>query len=88
MAANYRNSINRIGGEHFDAAFVPLDPRLGGSYSYGIRYFLENVQVDAVFPMHCWGQYEVCRKLMKEPELNGFLDHYYPLSETGQEWTI
>ena len=79
MAANYENAINQIKGEHFDVAFVPVDPRLGTSYSLGIRYFLENTHVDAVFPMHCWGQYEVCRKLQKEPELNGMLEHYLSL---------
>ena len=61
---------------------------LGTSYSLGIRYFLENTHVDAVFPMHCWGQYEVCRKLQKEPELNGMLEHYYPIKDTAQEWNL
>ena len=88
MAANYKNAINQIKGEHFDVAFVPVDPRLGTSYSLGIRYFLENTHVDAVFPMHCWGQYEVCRKLQKEPELNGMLEHYYPIKDTAQEWNL
>lgn len=88
MAGNYKNAINQIKGEHFDVAFVPVDPRLGTSYSLGIRYFLENTHVDAVFPMHCWGQYEVCRKLQKEPELNGMLEHYYPIKDTAQEWNL
>ena len=88
MAANYKNAINQIKGEHFDVAFVPVDPRLGTSYSLGIRYILENTHVDAVFPMHCWGQYEVCRKLQQEPELNGMLEHYYPIKDTAQEWNL
>lgn len=58
MERDYKKEIERIRGMHFDAAFVPLDPRLEKAYGWGMDYFLENVSVDKVFPMHMWEKYE------------------------------
>ena len=88
MASNYKRSVDQLDGETLDAAFLPLDPRLGSAYYWGMKYFLEHVEARAVFPMHCWGQYEVCRKVMEQPEMKGLLETYYPVERTGQEWII
>ena len=47
-------AMQRLSGEHVHLAFVPLDPRQedGFGFGEGMRLFLENVQADAVFPMH------------------------------------
>lgn len=37
-----------------DVAFVPLDPRLGEAYCYGMDYFLSRIPVKEVYPMHMW----------------------------------
>lgn len=58
MERDYKKEIERIRGMHFDAAFVPLDPRLEKAYGWGMDYFLENVSADKVFPMHMWEKYE------------------------------
>lgn len=54
LTSAYRAEIRKIKGLHFDAAFVPLDPRQEAHYADGILYFLENVDCNAVFPMHYW----------------------------------
>ena len=51
---------------HFDAAFVPLDPRQEAHYADGILYFLENVDCNAVFPMHYWEDASVIKRFITE----------------------
>ncbi len=67
MAANYKRGISQLiqAEKHIDVAFVPLDSRLGESYGYGMRYFLENVCADHVFPMH-FGKDFICRDRFAE----------------------
>ena len=62
----YHREISRIKGRHFDLAFVPLDPRLEVHYADGILYFLENVDCDAIFPMHYWGEPDVIQRFITE----------------------
>ncbi len=62
MGKAYKKEIDSIKGMHFDAAFVPLDPRLGKAYGFGMDYFLEHTDADKVFPMHMWEKYGCIRK--------------------------
>lgn len=66
MTAMYRTEIDKIKGIHFDIAFVPLDPRQEEHYADGMIYFLENVECDAIFPMHYWEEQKVIDKFMNE----------------------
>lgn len=88
MAANYKREVDRLAGQSFDAAFVPLDPRLEGAYSLGLRYFLEQAHAEHVFPMHFWGDYEVCQRVRKEADMQGLLEHFHPVEYEGQEWEL
>lgn len=58
MEVNYKREIDRLEGLHFDAAFVPLDPRLGEAFGLGMDYFLQKAEADCVFPMHMWEEYD------------------------------
>ena len=62
----YHAEIGKIKGRHFDLAFVPLVPRLEAHYADGILYFLENVDCDAVFPIHYWGDTSVIHRFITE----------------------
>ena len=62
----YHTEIGKIKGRHFDVAFVPLDPRLEAHYADGLLYFLENVDCDAVFPIHYWGEPAVIQRFIVE----------------------
>ena len=62
----YHTEIGKIKGRHFDVAFVPLDPRLEAHYADGLLYFLENVDCDAVFPIHYWGEPAVIQRFITE----------------------
>lgn len=88
MAANYKREVDRLSGRSVDLAFLPLDPRLADAYSWGMKYFLEKVRADHVWPMHCWDKYEVCQKVRKEPGLPELFKEYHPLKRPGQEWEL
>lgn len=62
----YHTEIGKIKGRHFDVAFVPLDPRLEMHYADGLLYFLENVDCDAVYPIHYWGDPSVIQRFITE----------------------
>lgn len=88
MAANYQREVDRLEGQVFDVAFVPLDPRLEGAYTWGMRYFLEKTRTRAVFPMHCWEEYEVCQRVKGERDMQGLLENYHAVEYPGQEWMV
>ena len=62
----YRAEIDKIKGAHFDAAFVPLDPRQEEHYADGMLYFLKHVDCNAVFPMHYWNEPSVIDRFITE----------------------
>ena len=62
----YHAEIGKIQGRHFDVAFVPLDPRLEAHYADGLLYFLENVDCNAIYPIHYWGDPSVIQRFITE----------------------
>ena len=66
MESNYKHEIDKLHGETFDAAFVPLDPRLESAYYYGLDYFMKQVHADHIFPMHFWEDYSVISRYLRE----------------------
>lgn len=67
MTSMYRAEINKIKGDHFDVAFVPLDPRQENHYADGMIYFLDNIDCKNVFPMHYWNKPDI---------ITGFITEY------------
>ena len=65
MAEQYKAEIDQSAGRSFDAAFVPLDPRLQDAYGYGMDYFLTHTKANAVFPMHMWDKYDWIDKYIR-----------------------
>ena len=68
MAANYKREIDKLADaeKNIDIAFVPLDPRLGDSYYYGLNYFCETVDAPVIFPMHFWEDYDCQKRFVNE----------------------
>lgn len=67
MEKAFKEEINKIRGRHINLAFMTLDPRQEERYSLGFDYFMRTVSVDKVYPIHCWGNYEIIDKLIKDP---------------------
>ena len=66
MRGSYRAQIAKLKGRTIDAAFLSLDPRLGSTYAEGILYFLQQVDVKKVYPMHYWEQPEIIDRFLDE----------------------
>ncbi len=69
MEARFKREIEKlvtICESQVDVAFVPLDPRQEKAYYMGMKYFLENVRVGYVFPMHFWDVPDVQERFVRE----------------------
>ncbi|MDE6016199.1 MAG: MBL fold metallo-hydrolase [Acetatifactor sp.] len=70
MAGSYRHEIDllreQLGDTSVDAAFLPLDPRLGTNYANGFLYFLKKIRVKKVYPMHYWDRPDIVSQFLRE----------------------
>ena len=55
----YIREIQKMDNLKIDVAFVPLDPRLEETAYKGLEIFMEHTNPQIVFPMHCWGKYDI-----------------------------
>lgn len=82
---------------HLDLAFLPLDPRLEENYALGMEYFLRNISVQHVFPMHFWEDYTVVDRFAEISLSEKALSHqgttlaacsFYKITHPGQQWSL
>ena len=83
MAASYKEQIARIRGRHIDLAFVPVDPRLGEQYSWGIDHFMNTAQVQWAVPMHFGNDGSIVDRLLRDKTSAGYRDRILSLTERG-----
>ena len=88
MAQDYRAEIARLRGLSIDLAFLPLDPRLGRAYLWGIDTFLRTVAVKKVIPMHFGEDFSVISHLEKDPQAASYRDRVVPLHRHGERIRI
>lgn len=48
----FKEQAERLRGRHFDAVFLPLDPRQEGNAWWGFAHVLQQCTADHIFPMH------------------------------------
>ena len=84
MKQAYWAQLDKLRGQHFDLAFVPLDPRLGDQFDWGLDAFARTMQADRIFPMHFWDDYTVIPRLKALPESAGYRDRVVELREQNQ----
>ena len=84
----HRSEINKLQGEKIDAAFVPVDPRLGEQYCWGIDCFMKRTDTKYVFPMHFWGSYDVYERLMLEPCTRDYRERIMKIGREGQSFLL
>lgn len=92
MAANYGKELGRIkesmGGQPVDVAFVPLDPRLEDKFCLGLDQFMKTVGAKEVFPMHCWDDYDVIRRLKEMTCSEDYRDRVAEIKKDGDSFEI
>lgn len=74
METAFKREMGKIKGRQFDVAFFPLDPRQGEHYYYGFDYFMRNTNTIQIYPMHCWDDYSIIRKLKNRKEACEYRD--------------
>jgi len=83
MAEIYKEQIALIGARRIDLAFVPVDPRLGEQYAWGINYFMENVDAGCVAPMHFGNDASIVSRLLRDETSKGYRDKILQLTTRG-----
>ena len=88
MAQQYPREIGKLRGEKIDAAFIPLDPRQEEMFFWGFDYFMRNTETTYAFPMHMWGRYGTCDRLLELPEAGSYREKIMCVREEGQEFLL
>ena len=78
MTADYCKQIallsETLQNRQIDLAFVVLDPRQEKDYDRGLCWFLKNISVSQVYPMHYWDNPAVIEMFLQDhPEYRGII---------------
>ncbi len=88
MELDYKREMALLDGRDFDAAFVPLDPRLGAAYDLGLCEFLKHARARHIFPMHMWDDYSVVKRFRESGNGRPYADLLMEIAYPGQEFII
>lgn len=88
MTAAYRSEIEKMRGRRADAAFLPLDPRLGEYFFLGIDDFMKTADGGSIFPMHFWGEYDVAERLKALSCSESYRERIVEIEREGQKFEI
>ena len=70
----YKKQMRHLENKHIDLGFVVLDPRMGAGAYAGLDYFVQRIDCDLIFPMHCWEDYSIIKKYKRRPQVARFRD--------------
>lgn len=88
MTDSYRAEIARMAGRKADVAFLPVDPRLEKWFYLGADDYMQQADATYLFPMHFWGDFSVCQKLIDHPCSEGYRDRIVIIKEKGQNFSL
>ena len=88
MSKAYHAQIEKLRGTRIDVAFVPVDPRLEGSYALGAEELREVTVPTYLFPMHFWGDFSVCGKLKTLWREKGSDTTVMEINQQGQSFVL
>jgi L-ascorbate metabolism protein UlaG (beta-lactamase superfamily) len=88
MRGRFLHELKVLAGTEPDAAFLPLDGRLGGGYARGFDEFMRALRPAAAFPMHQWGRYGLTDEYLARPESAPWRARVRRVERPGQvfEW--
>lgn len=88
MAKRYTLEVDKMEGMSIDAAFLPLDPRQEKAFYLGFDEFMKKTQVSHAFPMHCWGDFSVIKRLIDMEVSGPYRDRIVQIQEDGESFFI
>ena len=84
MKKAFFDQIGKLRGLEIDAAFLPLDPRLGGNYWMGFDALMRTAHVKRAYPMHMWDRYDTVEKLCRLGTSAPYRDRVALIEHPGQ----
>lgn len=88
MESKYKQQIALLEETPIDLAFVPVDPRLGDQYSWGIDHLMRSKPVRCAVPMHFGDEPAVVNRLLADPISQPYRDRIMPLTARGQAYIL
>ncbi len=88
MEKAYKHELELLKGRHMDMAFLVLDPRQEAAFDMGMDSFLRAVNVDIVFPMHCWDDYSVISSYKNSKKGEEFREKIMDITKEGDIFYI
>lgn len=84
MERGFKREMRRIEGEHFDVAFMLLDPRQEKDAFKGFGYFMQHIDADHVFPMHMWQDYSLIGAYKEQTDNNQSLNRIVDITKENE----
>ena len=84
MREIFIEQMNLLEGRAFDLAFVPVDGRLEGTWMHGPDYFMRHTNTNLMFPMHFWGNFDMCRQFRDGDWAEPYREHIMLIEKTGE----
>lgn len=84
MMRRYFAELEKLAGETPDLAFVPLDPRQGERYGWGLDAFMRKVSARVVFPMHFWEDYGVFDRFFSDSKSEPYRERIQRIRKPGE----
>ena len=88
MKENFKREMKKLEGRHFDAAFLPLDPRQEERFSWGFDVFMRTADAGKAFPMHFWGDYSVIPKLLSLECSEPYRERVEEITREGETFEV
>ena len=88
MTAAYRSEVAGMAGKTADIAFLPVDPRLGDWFYLGVNDFMKQADAGFVIPMHFWGDFSVCERLIRHPSSEQYRGRIITIAEKSQTFSL
>lgn len=88
LTQEFKTELRTLEGVRIDLAFLPLDPRQEEQYFWGFDWFMRKVGAKCAVPMHMWGQYEICEKLLAQEESSTYRERIQVIRGKGESFLV
>lgn len=84
----FYEEVEKLRGLPIDAAFLPLDPRLGEEYWRGFDATARLLEPRHLFPMHMVDDYGIVRRMKENPMAWPYKNRIAEVNQEGKEFCI
>jgi len=88
LTQEFKTELESLKGVKIDLAFLPLDPRQEVQYFWGFDWFMRQVGAKCAVPMHMWGQYDVCKRLLGQEESEPYREKIQVICQKGDSFLV